>query len=251
MIHFVGVRDSERGGIIFRLLLLACFLSLLFAIYLVRHPLLRLAGNFWIIDDSPAYADAIVILGDDNYNGDRAARAASLFKAGWAPRVVASGRYLRPYASIAELEQHDLEGDGVPKDAIVRFEHRARDTHEEAIALRQLISSKGWKRIIVVTSTYHTRRSRYICSRLFPPGTLLRVVPASDGEYDPNNWWTTRAGFEIFGHELAGMVVTLWEMRHDDVQTRDSALLTRLLRGMENPYQIGTVAVYRVNLPVI
>ena len=134
-------RIPQRGGIIFRFLFFICFLFLLFLIYLARHPLLGLAGSFWIVNDKPAASDAIVILGDDNYGGDRATRAAELFKAGMAPHVVASGRYLRPYATIAELEQHDLIDRGVPAAAIVRFDQHAENTKDEAAALAQLISA--------------------------------------------------------------------------------------------------------------
>ena len=217
--------NAERGGIFLKFLVLFCFVCFLFVIYLVRYPLLRLAGGFWIVDDGPAYSDAIVILGDDNYGGDRAAKAAELFKAGWAPHVVASGRFLRPYASITDLEEHDLKNDGVPEQAIVRFQHHAANTKEEAEALRQLILQQGWKRILLVTSSYHTRRARYICARTFPAGTVLRVISAPDSEYDPNHWWETRRGLVIFSHEFVGMFVAMWEMRHQDVQTSDSATL--------------------------
>lgn len=217
--------SAQRGGIFLKFLLLVCFVCFLFVIYLLRYPLLRLAGGFWIVDDGPAYSDAIVILGDDNYGGDRAAKAAELFKGGWAPHVVASGRFLRPYASITDLEEHDLKSDGVPEQAIVRFQHHAANTKEEAEALRQLILQQGWKRILLVTSSYHTRRARYICARTLPAGTVLRVIPAPDSEYDPNHWWETRRGLVIFSHELVGMIVSLWEMRHNDVQTADSAHL--------------------------
>lgn len=213
----------QRGGIFFRLIFLLFFLCAVFAIYLVRHPLLRLAGHVWVVDEAPGASDAIVILGDDNYNGDRAARAAELFKDGWAPRVIASGRYLRAYAGIAELEEHDLAGRGVPRSAIVRLAHHADNTRDEAVAIGQLITQKGWKRILLVTSDYHTRRSRYICARAFPAGTTLRVVAARDSEYDPDNWWRTRRGTKIFFHELGGMLVALWEMRHADPQASDAA----------------------------
>jgi uncharacterized SAM-binding protein YcdF (DUF218 family) len=216
---------SQRGGIFFRLLFLIFLLFLVFLVYLARHPLLRMAGSFWIVDEGAVASDAIVILGDDNYNGDRATRAAELLKAGWAPRIVASGRGLRSYASIAELEEHDLTDRGVPVTAIVRFAHRAENTRDEAFAISQLISSHGWKRIIVVTSNYHTRRVRYICERAFPPGTVLRVVAAWDTDFDPDNWWRTRSGIKIFTHELAGMVVAIWEMRSNHAQTSDSGVL--------------------------
>jgi uncharacterized SAM-binding protein YcdF (DUF218 family) len=211
-------RGSQSGGIFFRLLFLLFFFAMLCVIYLARHPLLRLAGSFWVVDDEPEKSDVIVILGDDNFSADRATRAAELFKLGFAPRVIASGRFLRPYASIAELEQHDLTDRGVPATAVVRLTHSATDTREEAIAISQLLSSRGWKRVILVTSTYHTRRSRYICERVLPAGTVLRVVAAHDSGYNPDNWWNTREGLKIFFHEAAGMPVAMWELRHNSVR---------------------------------
>ena len=72
---------------------------------------------------------------------------------------------------------------------------------------------------MLVTSNYHTRRADYIYERTLPPGTQLRVVSAPDSQYDPNNWWRSRRGLKLFFHEATGMVVALWEMRHNDVRT--------------------------------
>ena len=213
--------QAQRGGIIFKFLLLCCFVVFLLAIYLVRHPLMHLAGRALVLDDSPRAADAIVMLGDDNYNGDRATKAAELIKAGWAPRVVASGRYLRPYLSIADLEQRDLTDRGVPPSAIVRFPNRAQNTREECTALSGLLAQKGWKHILLVTSNYHTRRADYICSRVLPEGTELHVIAAADSEFRPDGWWQTRQGEKIFFHELVGFVAAAWELRGKHVQTEE------------------------------
>jgi uncharacterized SAM-binding protein YcdF (DUF218 family) len=210
----------ERGGIFFRLLFLIFFLAFLGILYLLRGPILRIAGGFWVVDEPAQNSDAIVILSDDDYDADRASRAAQLYKDGRAPRVVASGRYLRPYASIAELTEHDLLERGVPASAVVRFPHRAWDTREEAAALAPFLTSHGWKRILVVTSNYHTRRAEFIFARTLNQGTELRVVAATGRDYDPDNWWKTREGVHVFFHESVGMVVALWEMRHSDVQTK-------------------------------
>jgi uncharacterized SAM-binding protein YcdF (DUF218 family) len=217
--------DPQRGGIFFRFIFLLAFLAMLVVLYLVRYPILRLAGNFWVVNDAPQASDIIVMLGDDNYSGDRAAHAAELFKAGWAPRVVASGRYIRPYATISELEAHDLADHGVPQSAIVRYAHQANDTHDECEGIGQLMAQHGWKRILLVTSSYHTRRSRYICSRLLPPGTVLRMSAARDSDYDPDNWWRTRDGLKAYFHETVGIFVAMWELRHNDVQTTESYFL--------------------------
>jgi hypothetical protein len=178
-----------------------------------------------VVDESPVSAYAIVILGDDNYGGNRAARAAELFRAGWPPRVIASGRYLRPYASIAELKEHDFGRSRGTQD-FGRASRTSRRRHSPGgPGYRGTGCFAGWKRLIVVTSNYHTRRSGYICERALPPGTILRVVAATDSEYDPANWWRTRLGIRIFTHEFAGMGVAYWEFHYQDVQTSETAMM--------------------------
>jgi uncharacterized SAM-binding protein YcdF (DUF218 family) len=221
---------AQGGGIFFRLLFLMFLLVVLFLLYLVRQPLLRLAGSFWVVDDGPQHMDAIVMLSDDNFQADRAAHAAELYKEGWAPRVVASGRLLRPYAGIAELEEHDLKDHGVPQGAVVRFPQSGRDTREECTAIGEFVSSRGWKRVLLVTSNYHTRRAKYICSRAFPPGMILRVSPAPDSDYDPDNWWKTRQSAKLFFNETVGMTVAIWELRHSGTHTSEAAVIGHLPR---------------------
>jgi uncharacterized SAM-binding protein YcdF (DUF218 family) len=214
----------QRGGIISKLLFLIFLVVFCFFVYVARHPLLRLAGGFWVVDDTPKPSDAIVMLSDDNFQADRAARAAELYKAGWAPRVIASGRLLRSYAGIAELEEHDLEAGGVPEGAIVKLPASDRNTREECTGIGQFAAAHGWKRILLVTSNYHTRRARYICSRVLPSGTTLLVSAARDADYDPDNWWHTRQGTKIFFGEAVGIFVAMWELRHTDAQTTDALL---------------------------
>ncbi len=207
------MKRGEQGGILSRLLAILVVVCLAAAIYLLRHPILRAAGEYWVVEDSLSPSDAIIILSDDNYSGDRAARAAELYRMGLAPRIVASGRMLRPYAGISELMQHDLEADGVPKSAIVRFPHHADNTREEAEALRALVSQKGWRSILVVTSNYHTRRSRYIFTRVMPSDVTVRVASARDSDYVPEVWWEHRVSFKLFFHETIGYAVAWWELR--------------------------------------
>jgi uncharacterized SAM-binding protein YcdF (DUF218 family) len=207
---------GQRGGIFFRLLFLIFIIAVCAVLYLARVPLLRLAGEFWVVDEPPETSDAIVVLSGDNYDAERATRAASLYKAGLAPRVVATGRALRPYATTTDLMKRDLEEHGVPAAAIVPFTHRADDTRDEAAAVSDLVATQHWKKILLVTSNYHTRRSRYIYERALPPGTELCVVAAPDSDYDPNYWWKTRTGVKIFLHELGGYLASLWETKKSD-----------------------------------
>jgi uncharacterized SAM-binding protein YcdF (DUF218 family) len=206
-----GDHLSQRGGVISSLIGTVAVVLILFVLYLARHPIFRILGEVWVVEDTLERADALIILSDDNYYADRATRAAQLYRQGLAPTVVASGKRLRPYAGIAELMEHDLVERGVPKDKILRVAHDADNTREEAQALAKIIAQKKWHEVIVVTSNYHTRRARYIFSHILPPGIKVRITGAADGDFDPQRWWEKRISVKELFREIAGMVVAVWE----------------------------------------
>ncbi|HLZ13029.1 MAG TPA: YdcF family protein [Candidatus Acidoferrum sp.] len=203
----------ERGGITAKLIGLLCFVLVAGTLYLARRPLLRFAGESWLVEDSLEKADAIVELSIDNFYADRATRAAELYRQGLAPVVVASGVRLRPYAGVGELMEHDLMERGVPKEKILRFPHDAENTREEAEVLAKLAAEKNWKRVIIVTSNYHTRRTRYIFRRVFPGKIAVSVASARDGDFDAEHWYEKRKSIKKFVGEVGGMLVAMWELR--------------------------------------
>jgi len=204
---------AQSGKILSSLIRLVFLATVCTLIYFARGPLLRFAGESWIVEDPLEHADAIIVLSDDNFYADRATRASQVFREGLAPLVLASGRRLRPHAGIAELMEHDLIERGVPKDKILRVAHDADNTREEAEVLAQVAIQRKWKSVIVVTSNYHTRRARYIFEKVFPAGTVIRVTGARDGDFDPERWWEKRISIKKFAREMAGMVVAMWELR--------------------------------------
>jgi hypothetical protein len=109
------------------------------------------------------------------------------------------------------------------------------------MAISRLLSSHGWKRVILVTSSYHTRRSRYICERVFPAGTILHVIAARDAGYNPDDWWSTREGLKIFFHEAVGLPIAVWELRHNAVQTSEPGFFDSIRRhvGTLTPISYG------------
>ena len=219
------MKRGERGGIFFRLLFLMFFLFVLAVFYLARHPLMRFAGDFWVLDEPPMQSDALIVLGDDNYRADRAFKAAELFRSGVGPVVVASGRMLRANVSVADMMEHDLESFGVPSSSIVKLAHRAQNTQEEATEAAHLIQAKGWKRITVVTSNYHARRVRFIYERVVPQGVAVRVSGARDSDFDASHWWETRQGEKLFLSELVGYFVARWELREKAPSQRETSAL--------------------------
>jgi len=196
------------------LIVLLLVVAVCAVLYFARHPIMRFSAEAWVVDEPAAHADAIVVLGDDNFYGDRATHAAELYRQEVAPVIVASGRRLRPDAGLAELIEHDLVERGVPKEKILTFTHDADDTLQESEALAKFVAGHRWKSVVVVTSNYHTRRTRYIFEQVFPPGIAVSVASARDGEFDPERWWEKRKSVKLFVRELQAMAVAMWELRN-------------------------------------
>ena len=84
------VDNSQRGGILSSLISLLFLIVFCFVLYVARRPLLRLAGESWVVEDPLEPSDAILLLGDDNFFADRATRASELYRQKLAPVVVAA-----------------------------------------------------------------------------------------------------------------------------------------------------------------
>jgi uncharacterized SAM-binding protein YcdF (DUF218 family) len=227
---------KDHGGILTDLVVFLFIVVLCVVLYFARHPLMRFAAESWIVDEPAPHADAIVVLGDDNFYADRATRAAELFRQGVAPDVVASGRRLRPSAGVSELIEHDLVERGVPKEKIMRFTHDADNTREEAGAVAKLARDHHWKTLVLVTSNYHTRRARYIFARVLPAGITASVASARDGDFDPERWWEMRKSIKLFLHELLGMADAIWELKSAQVASVDGGRLNKTGDVQEGNY---------------
>jgi uncharacterized SAM-binding protein YcdF (DUF218 family) len=119
-------------------------------------------------------ADAIVLLGgavapphpplhwmDLNDAVDRIFHAARLLRAGKAPFLVVSGGggpYTGGPQTPADSMADVLVELGVPRDALV-LETRSRSTAENARFSKPLLEARGARRVLVVTSAAHMRRS--------------------------------------------------------------------------------------------
>src|SRR5579884_3284234 len=92
-----GWAQAEGGGILFRLLAMGTLIVLVLVGMAFYRSILGTLGSWLVVQEPPARADAIIVLSGDSPRAPRAARAAALYRAGWAPVVVASGTALRSY----------------------------------------------------------------------------------------------------------------------------------------------------------
>jgi uncharacterized SAM-binding protein YcdF (DUF218 family) len=134
---------------------LGVFLLLLL---LVVVPLLY-PGPFLTVDSGPVKADVLVLLGGGSH--ERSERTAELFKEHVAPRIIISG------AGDCEINRHLLLAAGVPAKAM-ELENKSTTTQENARLTIKLLREQKVKRVILVTSWYHSRRA-LACFRHYAP----------------------------------------------------------------------------------
>ncbi len=193
-------------------LLAGCIIALLLVSAFRWQATLAALGNYLICSQAPQPADLILVLAGDFY-GPRVLKAAELASQGYAPRVVISGA---PYRAQAE-DQARPEGEfaiaflakqGYRTDSIESFGHHARSTIEEAIALRPELERRRVKRVILVTSAFHSRRAlivfQLVCSRID-----FVSVPASDSHYHADRWWADASSRRLFFSEWSKIVGSL------------------------------------------
>ena len=171
--------------------------------FVSRQPILEHVGRYLVVSDDLEKSDAIAILGGDP--AGRGRKASELFFQGWAPRIlITRGSYphrvhaLREYG-IEELTSGEkavsvLESLGVPRGAIEVLEGYNEGTFSEAETLVNHFKARRLESLIVVTSNYHSRRSRLLFRRVMGGGGYdVRIRPGGPRfDFDPDRWWTRR-----------------------------------------------------------
>ena len=184
-------------------------------IYFGYRPLLRYSASAIIADSEPKKADAIVLLSGGEPG--RAWGAADAYQQKLAPYVVQtrepedSGylelqKYGIELPTNFERNSRILRGMGVPQDAILRVEPFVTDTFDELTSVRELAQQKGWKSLIIVTSNYHTRRTRLVARLILGSTIAFTVVGSAHGGMNRDAWWQSRGDVRTFLIEFEKLV---------------------------------------------
>jgi uncharacterized SAM-binding protein YcdF (DUF218 family) len=159
---------------------------------------LRELGEFLVSSQAPQRADLVLVLAGDFY-GPRVLKGAELGAQGYAPLVlISSDPYQNRTEGLAAIDF--LTARGYPQRLFQRFEHHATSTIAEALALRPELLRRRVKRVLLVTSAYHSRRAA-IVFRLFCPGIRFITIAAAGQEYKPDDWWEDPSSERLFFSE--------------------------------------------------
>ena len=114
-------------------------------------------GKFLVESDELEKSDVIVVFSGDN--GPRTERAVELLKEGYADYLILSGGKVYDDVTMAELMKNHAIKLGVDENKIL-IDNEASTTNENAEFTTDIIEENNFKSVIIVTSDYHTRRSK-------------------------------------------------------------------------------------------
>lgn len=150
-------------------------------------------GKFLVQSDKLEKADAIAVFSGDN--GPRTERAVELLKEGYADYLILSGGKVYDDVTMAELMKNHAIKLGVDEDKIL-IDDEASTTNENAAFTAEIIEEHNFKSAIVVTSDYHTRRSKLAMEKALEnilidgEKVFVSVTPSKEEKFT-TKWWTS------------------------------------------------------------
>jgi len=181
---------------------------ILTAAYVTRNWTLPLAAAWLDVGQRPQPAEYVVVLGGDV--NTRPLVAAALVRAGLARVALVSHVALSPdapprlFPPEEELASRILTLRGVPLERIRRLGRDNRTTYDEARALAEFLRDAPPGRVLIPTSAFHTRRTRWILRRtLGDKADAICMVSIPPDTFRMESWWHSEEGFRtVIGENL-------------------------------------------------
>lgn len=146
-------------------------------------------------NDGPHKADAIVVMGGDQFC-TRVVKGAQLAQAGWAPLVYVSSPPIFT-AHESDFTIPYAEERGYPAKLFEALPSNVDSTQDEAVYLGKVMREHHVQTLLLVTSNYHTARAARLMRRN-NPGLTVYAEPAPDPYFTVSGWWKSRSGEKTF-----------------------------------------------------
>jgi len=189
------------------------WLSLLFLLLFLGVLLFLNLGRWLDREDPLQKAAAIAVL--SGRMPDRALEAAKLYRQGYAPQVWLSyslepaatlQKYSIPYAGEETYDRLLLVHEGVPESAIRVLDPPIVNTADEMHTFGLALRNENPRRVILVTSKLHTRRTATLWKRISSRNGEAIVHGVSGDEYLVAHWWQSTGGALDVVREILGLL---------------------------------------------
>ncbi len=178
----------------YKLLLVLAILFIMGVVFL--EPLLNSVSRALVHEDHIVKSDAIVVLAGGN--GSRIEAAAKLYQEGFGEKLFFSGFRVYPETYTSTLMKNYAIKLKVPAEKIITWIPDVEvSTKGESVANLELLKNHNIKKIILVTSAFHTRRAKLLYEKAISElgyDISILVYPAPDPLVPIDGWWKLRTG---------------------------------------------------------
>ncbi len=184
-------------------------------------PFIEEIADYIFMEGKPQKSDIIFVPG--NGYPQMAEKAAGLWREGYAPYILPSGKYSKTVGKFAGVldEREKYPGDfsteweflrevllknGVAESAILR-EDQATYTEENAYYSRKVIKEQkiSVKKALLCCKNYHARRAFLYYKKHFPD-TEIQVIPVCADGITRENWKQTEEGVKAVTGEVSRII---------------------------------------------
>ncbi len=165
------------------------------------------------LEDTGENADCIIVLGSIKATKYRVPVAVNAYHAGRANKIMLCGGALRDFPNGKSKEAEHMYQRvvelGVPKENII-LEKTSQNTVENILCALIELQRVFWlnrvQKVLLVTTTYHMRRSLMIARYLFPVHIDIVPCSADDENTKRENWMNSSEGMERARGEALNIV---------------------------------------------
>jgi uncharacterized SAM-binding protein YcdF (DUF218 family) len=193
------------------------------ALFLVLAGVCLYRSGHWLVaGDAFDKASWAVVLSGESRDGERSDAAVKLYLEGRIDTAIISS--VRAYKDrySGELVTGYLAAEGYPREKLFEFRHDAYSTQEEAALLIRQFRYQNLDTVVIITSNYHSARTRRIFRKLSQGYPQVLVYPAELKDYEPSAWWSGRESRKYWLIEWMKTVSTFFELLNAPPETGKS-----------------------------
>lgn len=185
--------------------------TIIFIAFLFRQTILENVAQYLVVTQKPEKADAIFVFSGGAW--ERGRTAAELYTAGFASKIICTGANDSPdFLSVGikmqegELTRRRIIGLGVDSTQVSCL-RAGTSTREECQAIATFCRKNGYKRVLLTSSLFHSRR---IYSVFLPiasqNGITFYLIGAPHENFTAKNWYRNESGLLFVQNEYVKLI---------------------------------------------
>lgn len=170
------------------------------------------SGRWLISDDSFDKVRWGVVLAGESRDCERSDAAIRMYRDGRIDTLVISATRVYKTRFGSEFMVDYFVQQGVPRDRVFEFRQDAYSTIEEARLLIRQFRLQNLDTALIVTTSFHTARTRRIFRKLAQGYPVILVSAADYAVFDPNAFWSNRESLKLWFDEWMKTFFSVFEL---------------------------------------